>query len=139
MSAKLTAKISLNRDMLPSATTQDKGYCLIQEWPREKETVQKQKLSVPWRRLLKQWKCKMTLTMCWKIRPFGKQSESVVAHVIPSELPKQEIYYYISTTAPCSLTRAVHLELLTDQTTKGVTKCLEQFIARWEIYEDTFG
>ena len=30
----------------------------------------------------------------------------------------------------CSLTRAVHLELLTDQTTEGFTKCLKRFIAR---------
>ena len=30
----------------------------------------------------------------------------------------------------CSLTRAVHLELLTDQTTENFTKCLKQFIAR---------
>ena len=40
----------------------------------------------------------------------------------------------------CSLTRAVHLELLTDQTTEGFTKCLKRFIARrgrpTKIYSD---
>ena len=40
----------------------------------------------------------------------------------------------------CSLTRAVHLELLTDQTTEGFTKCLKRFIARQgrptKIYSD---
>ena len=30
----------------------------------------------------------------------------------------------------CSLTRAVHLELLTDQTTEGFIRCLKRFIAR---------
>ena len=30
----------------------------------------------------------------------------------------------------CSLTRAVHLELLTEQTTEGFTKCLKRLIAR---------
>lgn len=40
----------------------------------------------------------------------------------------------------CSLTRAVHLEILTDQTTGGFTKCLKRFIARRgrprKIYSD---
>ena len=40
----------------------------------------------------------------------------------------------------CSLTRAVHLELLTDQTTESFIKCLKRFIARRErprkIYSD---
>ena len=40
----------------------------------------------------------------------------------------------------CSLTRAVHLELLTDQTTEGFTKCLKRFIARrgkpTKVYSD---
>ena len=40
----------------------------------------------------------------------------------------------------CSLTRAVHLELLTDQTTENFIKCLKQFIARrgrpMKIYSD---
>ena len=40
----------------------------------------------------------------------------------------------------CSLTRAVHLELLIDQTTEGFTKCLKRFIARrgrpTKIYSD---
>ena len=40
----------------------------------------------------------------------------------------------------CSLTRAVHLGLLTDQTTEGFTKCLKRFIVRWgrprKIYSD---
>lgn len=40
----------------------------------------------------------------------------------------------------CSLTRAVHLELLADQTTEGFTKCLKRFIARrgrpMKIYSD---
>ena len=40
----------------------------------------------------------------------------------------------------CSLTRAVHLELLTDQTTEGFIRCLKRFIARRgrpnKIYSD---
>lgn len=40
----------------------------------------------------------------------------------------------------CTLTRAVHLELLTDQTTEGFIKCLKQFVARQgrptKIYSD---
>ena len=40
----------------------------------------------------------------------------------------------------CSLTRAVHLELLTDQTTEGFVRCLKRFIARRgrpkKIYSD---
>ena len=71
--------------------------------------------------------------------PFQVVGVDYARPIVYKASKKLEVKTYILLFA-CSLTRAVHLEPLTDQTTEGFTKCLKRFITRLgrptKVYSD---
>ena len=89
---------------------------------------------------VKEIPCHKVLKSTLLLTRYPESVENLFHNTIVNKASKKlEGKAYILLSA-CSLTRAVHLALRTDQTTEGISKCLKRFIARrgrpTKIYSD---